>query len=487
VAINNKVKVPVVGAANKSILLNPQATEGAVFGKDLFFGDGKTVVTLQNLAQALGVTSQTVTQVVQPIVLWDQITAIPPNVLQVATLSTAGIVRRLPNGAWITQPASDFIGRPGRPGRQGRHGPPGVPGSNGPRGTIGTGIPGRKGGRGRQGFPGLPGPRGATGPQGPAGSASSASSFPGRRGLRGKQGFPGPPGSQGLQGPIGPAGTASSTSGFPGYRQKPVPKQRIVPPDNAAPMVWSGRAQFTGGANVPTDMRRSGVTPGAAGSLPMVTFINAAQATDARAWRQYVTGTSFIFDCVKDDNSGADSALTFVRTGAALTAVSIGSGTSLATVITLNGPTVIASQNNTTPLQVGHRDGDYCARFSGSATAGSSFGLRVAAGTNASDQTLAFGNQASTVNFFTIAGDGTIVLGASTGTGNTYNVASGKTHAFQINSAAVIAINAAPTTGATNPSGFTNNKPGSSGGGPTEWLGVLNASGQQRWIPLYPN
>lgn len=247
-AINNKVKVAVIGAANKSILLNPQATEGAVFGKDLFFGDGKTVVTLQNLATALGITKQTT----QPVILWNQLAAIPPNVIQVANLSTAGVVRRLPDGTWITQPPTDFQNKPGAPGRRGDRGPPGVPGARGANGTAGTvgatgpGVPGRRGVRGRQGFPGLQGTAGARGVTGSRGA--DGNSIPGRRGPQGKQGIPGPIGARGATGPQGAAGAASSASGFPGYRQKPAPKARVLPwLDNSASVKWARPQQFVGG------------------------------------------------------------------------------------------------------------------------------------------------------------------------------------------------------------------------------------------------
>jgi len=208
VAINNKIKVPVVGSQNRSVLLNPQATEGATFGTDLFFSDGKTVVTLQNLAAALGVTKQSA----QPTVLWNQLAAIPPNVIQVANLSTAGIVRRLPDGTWITQPPTDFTSRPGPPGRAGRRGPPGIPGAPGANGTAGS--------RGADGISIL------------------------RPGPRGKQGFRGPQGERGATGAQGPAGTASTASGFPGYRQAR-PRPRVLPPlDNSATPTWSRQHRF---------------------------------------------------------------------------------------------------------------------------------------------------------------------------------------------------------------------------------------------------
>ena len=204
-AIGNKVKVPVIGAGNKVIQVDPKATQGATFGLDLFFGDGKTVVTLQNLASALGITKQST----QPVVLWNQLAAIPQNVIEVANLTTAGIVRRLPDGHWITQPASDFVGRVGPPGRTGRRGVPGVPGAkgaNGVAGATGIGIPGRRGPRGKQGIPGIPGTRGAT----------------------------------------GPAGSGSSASGFPGYRQKSAQRQRFTPwVDSGAANIWRAPQKFT--------------------------------------------------------------------------------------------------------------------------------------------------------------------------------------------------------------------------------------------------
>lgn len=261
-AINDKIKVAVIGAANKSILLNPKATEGAVFGKDLFFGDGKTVVTLQSLATALGITKQSA----QPVVLWNQLAAIPPNVIQVANLSTAGVVRRLPNGTWITQPPTDFLGRPGPPGRRGHRGPPGIPGlkgASGLAGSAGTMMPARRGPRGKQGFPGTPGARGATGPQGPSGSGTSA-------------------------------------SGFPGYRQRPVPKPRLTPwTDRTAANIWSAPQTF----NMTTVFTSPAGTTGlrfkaASGSFASMQFTGGLTGT--KSWElvvdNSVAGTFSIFN-----------------------------------------------------------------------------------------------------------------------------------------------------------------------------------------------
>ncbi len=75
--INQKINVPVFGTVGKKVLINPNATDGATFGKNLFYGDGTTVVTLANLATALGLNNPNQ----QPTVLWNQLAAIRISLL----------------------------------------------------------------------------------------------------------------------------------------------------------------------------------------------------------------------------------------------------------------------------------------------------------------------------------------------------------------------------------------------------------------------
>lgn len=166
-AINNKVKVPVVGAGNRSVLMNPGATEGAVFGKDLFYGDGKTVVTLANLAAALGIT----TQQAQAVILWQQITAVPVNLVDIAALTENGFLVRNPDGSWRLVPTPAVRGDQGDPGEPGEPGVPGQAGKAGAAGVAGAaGPPGMDGATGDDGMPGPPGQPGAQGVQGLVGA-----------------------------------------------------------------------------------------------------------------------------------------------------------------------------------------------------------------------------------------------------------------------------------------------------------------------------
>ena len=469
-AINNKVKVPVVGSQNRSVLLNPQATEGATFGKDLFFGDGETVVTLQNLASALGITKQSA----QPTVLWNQLAAIPPNVIQVANLSTAGIVRRLPNGNWITQPPTDFIGRPGVPGRRGDRGPPGVPGAPGTNGTAGSrGADGlsilRRGPRGKQGWPGPPGTAGAAGAAGATGSRGADGLSILRRGPRGKQGWPGPPGDRGATGPQGPAGAASAASGFPGYRQTHL-RPRLLPPfDNAAPVKWSAPQIFAGNPAKPP-VTGSSVSVGQQAGLAMVTFVNSGGATDQKITRIYADTAAIHWDFVNDAYSGVTDFMTIARSGL----------TPGAWTVNATGAGFGASNQN-------------------SASLGSNLWvLQLNGGSTTRTGAVRFRSSDASVDgaiyMDALAGGGGFNIGAISNHALSFtsnNVVlctmSGSTIKFQSGATEYVTFNGAVSTGTAVPSfsATSNPKPGStSGNGVAKWLPVSFA-GTQYYIPMW--
>lgn len=100
------VKVPLFGQVNKAAKLEDGATVGAQIGADLLMPDG-SVATIAALAAAIGVTAATSTSVAAPssisATIWSLIQEIPPNVVQVASLSTSGLVVRRSTGAWITR------------------------------------------------------------------------------------------------------------------------------------------------------------------------------------------------------------------------------------------------------------------------------------------------------------------------------------------------------------------------------------------------
>lgn len=418
-AINNKVKVAVIGSQNRSVLLNPQATEGAVFGKDLFFGDGKTVVTLQNLATALGIKTGNS----QPNVLWNQLAAIPPNVIEVANLATAGVVRRLPNGKWITQPPSDFVGRPGAPGRAGRRGPPGVPGAPGTAGARGT----------------------------------SGVTVIGRRGPRGLRGIPGPIGARGATGATGPAGASSSASGFPGYRQSK-PQRRMLPPlDNAATVTWGGLNVFASVLTPKLGARVGGAFGGRVG-FPALYLNAGGNAANNRAVEIICAG-GFAMNFMDDAGTAGGAFLSASRSGAATATVTLGNNTDNPPIGMFGNVTMTASPAGGTPLTLTSTATSTAFTLSNASTARGFIGCVNSAG--------AFINN-------TAVGD----VGIRVVAGNVvFSIDNGTTD---------LTFNSNPTTGAQNPSGFINNKPGSTGGGPTRWLGFKSA-GTQYWIPLYPN
>jgi hypothetical protein len=125
------------------------------------------------------------------------------------------------------------IGLTGPAGVKGDAGPTGAPGPIGPKGDIGlTGPAGVKGDAGPTGAPGPIGPKGDIGLTGPAGVKGDAGptgapgpkgdiGLTGAQGIQGVQGplgpagLPGLPGAVGPQGPIGPAGPAGSIAGAP--------------------------------------------------------------------------------------------------------------------------------------------------------------------------------------------------------------------------------------------------------------------------------
>lgn len=104
---------------------------------------------------------------------------------------------------------------------------------------------------------------------------------------------------------------------------------------------------------------------------------------------------------------GLDSSVNLIigRTDVAHTALTI----SLAGNVTVSAPTSGIS------LLVSGPNGNHAAVFGGASSAGNSFGLLVAAGTNASDAALEVNNQANTQSYFQILGNGGISIGTPTG------------------------------------------------------------------------
>ena len=98
-----KIKIPIPGTVGKSVRVDPDANEGATIGRDLRLPDG-SVPTLAALAAAL-VGAATIAPQANAVsnTLWNLIREVPENVQQVQALSTAGLVTRLADGAWVTR------------------------------------------------------------------------------------------------------------------------------------------------------------------------------------------------------------------------------------------------------------------------------------------------------------------------------------------------------------------------------------------------
>jgi hypothetical protein len=123
-------------------------------------------------------------------------------------------------------------------------------------------------------------------------------------------------------------------------------------------------------------------------------------------------------------------------------------------------PTVVPTGNNGA-LTVNGISGNYTASLFGGSTTGSSFGLNIQAGTNASDICAIFRNQGNTQNFFEITGAGVVTV-----TGG----------------ATLLATFSTLTNGAGASAGTLTNAP--SAGNPTKWI-AINDNGTTRRIPAW--
>lgn len=106
-----KVRVPIAGAHNKVAQIETRATVGATLGRDLRLPDG-SVPTLAQLAQLFGAPAAEAAPR-QRIVTWDTLADRPANLLQAASLASAGFVVRQPDGSWVTieqLQISDIVG-----------------------------------------------------------------------------------------------------------------------------------------------------------------------------------------------------------------------------------------------------------------------------------------------------------------------------------------------------------------------------------------
>lgn len=97
-----KIKVPVFGTVGKAVFIEQGATLGATIGTDLRLPDG-SVPSLNQLAAALGVGQSANSLNGNQATLWRFIGEKPANIIEVAALSTSGLVVRQASGDWITR------------------------------------------------------------------------------------------------------------------------------------------------------------------------------------------------------------------------------------------------------------------------------------------------------------------------------------------------------------------------------------------------
>lgn len=207
----SRIRVPIVGGLNKSVVIDSGATAGATLGVNVK-GPSGAVLTIAQIAALLGVNNTPSSGLSPQSVIWQRVLQIPPNVTSIANLATSGIVVRDAAGNFKTVSNFPvFLGAEGEAGADGDIGPPGIAGAAGAAGAPGAqgpaGQPGDDGAAGADGDP-VPGPTGAPGSAGAAGAT----------GATGPAGAPGPTGDDGVAGadgdpvpgPTGPAGAAGA-------------------------------------------------------------------------------------------------------------------------------------------------------------------------------------------------------------------------------------------------------------------------------------
>lgn len=94
-----KVRVPIVGTPGKTAQLDADATVGAIFGANLVWPDG-TLVTPQQIAAMVAELNGAGAAGELASTIWRLVREVPENVEAVASLESAGIVRRSSDGAW---------------------------------------------------------------------------------------------------------------------------------------------------------------------------------------------------------------------------------------------------------------------------------------------------------------------------------------------------------------------------------------------------
>lgn len=233
--------------------------------------------------------------------------------------------------------------------------------------------------------PAIPGPRGYTGSQGAPGQTVWMQGEDGEDGQRGATGVQG---VQGIQGPIGPSGSGGGS--------------------------WGAYLDFDQGEDVPVGILNLPSVPAFAGAilggvnnaLPIVAPANGSQSLTA-------SGLTFSFGSLLLTNTAEISSVGQVGIGSSTGAGGLILFTAASQRVTISptGAVVVNAPSAGTALQVTGLAGSDALVVQGAATTGSAFGALLAGGSNASDYGLTVNNQANTLNYFSVRGDGNVIAG----------------------------------------------------------------------------
>ena len=361
---------------------------------------------------------------------------------------------------------STGIGVPGRQGDEGEVGRRGIPGPVGPVGAggatgatgaigpVGIGVPGRQGDEGEVGRRGIPGPVGPIGVTGATGSTGSTGF-----GAPGRQGDEGEVGRRGIPGPVGPTGATGSTGtigpqGSPGRRGDDGADGRTGMPGVGGATGAVGSTGLTGvagqsirgrqGEDGETGARGRAGLPGPTGSTgatgPAGQAIRGRQGDDGDNGRQGPPGVR-----------GATGA-----TGPAGASFSGYRRTEHDEAHTgqrirpfdprnIDGPMVINAIPDTDTITAYASNNNYAAHYFGGSTTGQSYGFAVSAGTNGTDYAFVAGNQARTIAFMALYGDGHFILGYNGSTVTMLGSSTGNITISPPGSGTTLIVNAAPS------------------------------------------
>lgn len=199
-------------------------------------------------------------------------------------------------------------------------------------------------------------------------------------------GFANPTGTIGLTAVNGAATTAPRSDSAPAL------SQAISP-------TWTGTHLFEGA--VTTSVAASSLSLGVNSALPELQWTATGAAVDNRVWDMFADASA-VFHCRVINDAHASSAdwCTVARSGVAVSSIKFPS------------PVIVNATGNTgDAFQSTGGTSTYGARIlSGGGSSGTEFGLRVTAGTTASDIAVSVQNLAASLVFFQIDGAGTVVF-----------------------------------------------------------------------------